>query len=68
MIQDASGAWIADSTRTIWHLPADEMSNDPLPGGRITQSGGTAWIIDTAEKLQLVEKWECVCTKVPTVG
>jgi hypothetical protein len=44
------------------------MSNDPLPGGRITQSGGTAWIIDTAEKLQLVEKWECVCTKVPTVG
>lgn len=69
MIQDAStGNWISDSTRTTWQLPAAEMANAPAPGHKITQTSGVAWIVETAELLQLVGKWECVCVIVPTVG
>lgn len=68
MIQDVGGAWVADATRTIWHLPAAQMANEPAPGHTITQGDGTRWKIDTADKLQLVGKWEITATKIPAVG
>ena len=63
-IQDASGVWIVDSTRSIWHLADAEVSHDPARGHSLQQEDETIWKIDDAEFIDIIGMWTCNASKV----
>lgn len=69
MIQDASGVWVTDHTKTIWHLWAATLTNDPAPGHELQQTSGVKWIVDAVTgRDQLTGKWELMCSRKQVSG
>lgn len=43
-----------------WHLPIEEVTGEPVPGGTITE-GSTEWTILTVDRDTLSDRWRCTC-------
>lgn len=67
MVRDESGAWIVDSTKSIWYLADAELSHDPARGHSLQQADETVWIIQDAEFTDLTEMWTCNASKASDV-
>ena len=68
MIQDASGAWVSDATKSTWQIWDATLTNDPAPGHELQQASGVKWIVESAILDQLTGKWEIVASKKQVAG
>lgn len=69
LIQDQSGAWVSDQTKSTWQIWDATLTNDLAPGHELQQSDGTKWIVDDVSSLdQLTGKYEVVASKKQVSG
>ena len=61
--KDEGGNLRASMNDCWWDLPDANITNDPRPMDVVKQSGGTRWVIQTARLQDLINSWECFCTK-----
>lgn len=56
---DSGGTPSTEGRRVIWNVWTTTLTIQP--GDRITESGGTIWIVENTQQVTLNTRWRCTC-------